>query len=291
MQGELRVSSKVLGHISEGLYRSPAGVFKELVSNAFDANARTVWISTGRPTFDVVSVKDDGDGMTLKKFEELVDRGIGDSDKRNRTTALINGRPIIGRLGIGILGISQISHEFHLYSHCRETQTAFQAKISMKDFRGQILDRQDGEEVTRERDITNSTEHAHPDTVNETGEQTSGFSVGRFEVEEIPFEPKHAGMLITATEPTEGFRRQLSEDLPDALPRDFRSFLEWCSIKDQMATGALYRRMVWGVASLAPVAYMSDSTVIQNDDNMKEIAKAFPASGPCATLCGRFYLI
>ena len=69
------VSSKVLGHISEGLYRGPAGVIKELVSNAFDANAKTVWISTGRPIFDVVSIKDDGDGMPLEEFKELVTGG------------------------------------------------------------------------------------------------------------------------------------------------------------------------------------------------------------------------
>ena len=73
--GPLLVSTKVLGHISEGLYRGPAGVFNELVSNAFDANATTVWISTGHPTFDVVSIRDDGDGMTLDKFIEVVSGG------------------------------------------------------------------------------------------------------------------------------------------------------------------------------------------------------------------------
>ena len=81
-QGKLVVSSKILGHISEGLYRGPSGVFKELVSNSYDANAKTVWISTGRPTFDVVSIRDDGDGMSLDKFTEVVSGGIGDSDKR-----------------------------------------------------------------------------------------------------------------------------------------------------------------------------------------------------------------
>ena len=35
IRGQLIVSSKVLGHISEGLYRGPAGVLKELVANGF----------------------------------------------------------------------------------------------------------------------------------------------------------------------------------------------------------------------------------------------------------------
>ena len=115
--GPLVVSSKVLGHISQGLYRSPGGVFKELISNSFDANATTVWISTGRPSFDVVSVRDNGDGMDRQKFIEMVEGGIGDSDKRVGTPELINGRRMIGRLGIGILGISQISHTFEIVSH------------------------------------------------------------------------------------------------------------------------------------------------------------------------------
>ena len=140
--GPLLVSSKVLGHISEGLYRGPAGVIKELISNAFDANAKTVWVSTGRPTFDVVSVKDDGDGMTLDKFERLMSGGIGDGDKRMRLEPLINGRKTIGRLGIGILGISQISHEFSIVSHSRSTETAFEATVQMKDFRSEILDQE-----------------------------------------------------------------------------------------------------------------------------------------------------
>ena len=140
-EGDLVVSTKILGHISEGLYRGPAGVFKELVSNAFDANARTVWISTGRPTFDVVSVRDDGDGMTLTKFRQVVSGGIGDSDKRSRPLQLINRRQVIGRLGIGILGISQISHEFSVVSHERASKTAFRAYVRMKDFRREVLDR------------------------------------------------------------------------------------------------------------------------------------------------------
>ena len=141
-EGPLLVSSKVLGHISEGLYRGPAGVMKELISNAYDANAKTVWISTGRPTFDVVSVKDDGEGMTLDKFVGLMSGGIGDSDKRIREVPLVNGRKTIGRLGIGILGISQISHEFSFVSHSRGTESAFEATVRMKDFRSEILDRE-----------------------------------------------------------------------------------------------------------------------------------------------------
>ena len=255
--GELVVSSKVIGHISEGLYRGPAGVFKELISNAFDANAKTVWISTGRPTFDVVSVRDDGDGMTLDKFVEIVSGGIGDSDKRTGVRDLINGRPMIGRLGIGILGISQISHEFSIMSHERASETAFAAKIWMRDFRKEMLD-----------------QHSRRDSGSkDDGEsEKPSFTVGGYEATAIDYDPRRAGLTITATETTEGFRRQLSEDDPNALPKDFRLFSQENRIKDRLATGSWYNRMIWQVASLVPIPYFKDDALTTADTKMASLA-------------------
>ena len=253
------VSSKVLGHISEGLYRGPAGVVKELISNAYDANARTVWISTGRPTFDVVSVKDDGDGMTLDKFERLMSGGVGDSDKRLREEPLINGRKTIGRLGIGILGISQISHEFSIVSHSRDSKSAFEATVRMKDFRSEILDRE-----------------PEPSPAPDDGiqEEAQGFQVGGYEATEIAYEPDNAGLSITATDPTEGFRRQMSEDKSEPLPKAFSDFARWALEKDNLATGPWYNQMIWQIASLAPVQYIPGTAATAGDDSMAEIAQA-----------------
>ena len=258
-EGSLMVSSKVLGHISEGLYRGPAGVIKELISNAYDANAKTVWVSTGRPTFDVISVKDDGDGMTLDKFVQLMSGGIGDSDKRIREEPLINGRKTIGRLGIGLLGISQISHEFSIVSHSRDSRTAFEATVRMKDFRGEILDQEPGPSPA-------------PDDGSQ--EEIQGFQVGGYEATKIPYEPDNTGMTITATDPTEGFRRQMSEDKPEPLPKAFSDFARWALEKDNLATGPWYNQMIWQIASLAPVQYIPGTAATAGDEAMAEIAEA-----------------
>ena len=257
-KGDLVVSSKVLGHISEGLYRGPAGVFKELVSNAFDANARTIWISTGRPRFDVVSIRDDGDGMTIEKFMELVNGGIGDSDKRATSAKLINGRKVIGRLGIGILGVSQISHEFVIESHSRISQAAFQATISMKDFRSEILDQNRVEDF---------------ETEGSDQETRRSYQVGGYEFEQIQFKPERIGVTLTATDPTEGFRYQLAEQEPRPLPKDFREFSTRNQGKDVLATGPWYDRMVWQVASMVPIQYMSGSTAAEGTTGMRDISK------------------
>ena len=68
--------------------------------------------------------------MTQQKFKEIMDREIGDSTKRMAANGDINdltnlARPIIGWLGIGMLGIAQICHEFQVISHHKETKTAF----------------------------------------------------------------------------------------------------------------------------------------------------------------------
>ena len=258
LTGSLEVSSKVLGHISEGLYRGPAGVFKELISNAFDANATTVRISTGRPTFDVVSVTDDGDGMSLDKFKELVSGGIGDSDKRSGHISLINGRQVIGRLGIGILGVSQISHEFSIVSHSRADETAFQANVKMKDFRREVLDR---------------PELTPPSSELQMQDASRNFTVGTYEAVEIPFESRKHGLTITATDPTEGFRRQLSEDNPGPLPKSFSAFGEWAGIKDNLATGTWYKRVIWQVASLSPVPYIPESIIPKGAASIAKMAR------------------
>lgn len=246
-RGDLIVSSKVLGHISEGLYRGPAGALKELISNAFDANARQISISTGRPSFDVVSVRDDGDGMTIDRFVENLRGGIGDSDKRRPGQELINGRPMVGRLGIGLLAISQISHSFEVVSHHLASESAFRAEIWMKDYRKEILD-------SMPSVPTRSNE---PDS----GGDARGFSMGTFVAEPIDFDANRSGVTITTTDVNEGFRTQLAEDEPLALPKEFATFVDEVRKKDLLATGDRYRKMVWEISSVAPIPYLPEGPV------------------------------
>ncbi len=107
---------KALAHLSRGLYRSPASAVRELVSNAWDANATTVRIDTNYPNFYQMAITDDGDGFTKEEFESLM-RGIGNSEKRVKPESLAHGRSVIGRLGIGMLGIAQICGSFTVTSN------------------------------------------------------------------------------------------------------------------------------------------------------------------------------
>jgi HSP90 family molecular chaperone len=119
-EGIIRVADVTIAQLSRGLYRSTATAFKELISNAYDADATMVRIDTNYPEFDFISCVDDGTGMPLEEFRKyFAEEGIGTCRKRKYgkdTTAIFN-RPIIGRLGIGMLAIGQLCHSFEIECH------------------------------------------------------------------------------------------------------------------------------------------------------------------------------
>ncbi|MGV0818800.1 Shedu anti-phage system protein SduA domain-containing protein [Martelella sp. AMO21009] len=83
-------------------YRSSEAALKELVDNAWDADAQNVWITLPAPmSSDPIIVRDDGSGMTpLEMRNEYLNIA---SDKRSRTgerTPLLK-RKVKGRKGIG----------------------------------------------------------------------------------------------------------------------------------------------------------------------------------------------
>src|SRR5258708_29495273 len=118
---QIHVNEKALAHLSRGLYRSPASALRELVSNAWDAGASVVRILTNYPNVMQISVEDNGSGFMQKEFRDLMEGGIGNSSKRSRGPVIKN-RPVIGRLGIGLLGIAQICPRFTVISQTKDGQ-------------------------------------------------------------------------------------------------------------------------------------------------------------------------
>jgi Histidine kinase-, DNA gyrase B-, and HSP90-like ATPase len=139
---QIRVHEKALAHLSRGLYRSPASALRELVSNAWDANATHVMIATNYPSFVQIAVRDNGDGFSRDEFRRLMSGGIGNSEKREADAPLIHNRPMIGRLGIGLLGIAQICGGFEVASKPKGGE-AFRARVRLYDLIREKLDSKD----------------------------------------------------------------------------------------------------------------------------------------------------
>ncbi len=77
----LRVDDRVLARVTDGIYRRPSSAFRELISNAYDADATEVILQTDAPRFQRIVVRDNGRGMSPEALADLVTH-IGGSSKR-----------------------------------------------------------------------------------------------------------------------------------------------------------------------------------------------------------------
>jgi ribosomal protein L28 len=134
---DIKVSARVLRHISRGIYRTPAGALKELASNAYDAGAKKLTINTGYPTFKEIVVTDNGKGIKKSDFIDVI-QNIGLSQKQAGTAFKIPGsskeRITIGHYGIGILAIGQLCQQVIITSKTKGTQEGFEAILNFEQF-------------------------------------------------------------------------------------------------------------------------------------------------------------
>jgi len=131
----MRVGSQILEHLSKGIYSNPARAIKELINNAFDANATKV-IVRAKPEFDTFEISDNGEGMNYEDFNEnfLFISRSNKRDKGNFTPKPLE-RPVIGRVGIGFVAVSQICNKMTVISSKRNQNFKLEAEIDFSKFR------------------------------------------------------------------------------------------------------------------------------------------------------------
>ncbi len=122
---KLQTDERVLARVTDGIYRQPGSAIRELVSNSYDADAKQVVIKTDRPRFHALTVEDDGIGMTPAALAHLIHH-IGGSAKRSHEGAVLgiadtedptrslSGRRLIGKIGIGLFSVSQLTNELQI---------------------------------------------------------------------------------------------------------------------------------------------------------------------------------
>ncbi|UST63971.1 ATP-binding protein [Pseudomonas moraviensis] len=123
----LMTDERVFARITDGIYRDPASALRELIANAYDADATDVRVETDYPRFNKISVRDNGKGLTKETLAHVICH-IGGSLKRTKegqkhqissdddVTKSKAGRPLIGKLGIGLFSVSQITHHIVIIS-------------------------------------------------------------------------------------------------------------------------------------------------------------------------------
>ena len=238
----IKLSSKTLVHIISGVYRSTANALKELVSNAFDADATLVEINTNSPRFDTLTCQDNGTGMSKAEFERLMEGGIGNSRKRvgkseeKETTAL--GRPVIGRIGIGMLAIAQVCFHFKIVSHHRKSRTAFEAIVDLKPYR---------------RDEVASADIS----------ENEDLEIGQYSCKAIPYDENKPGVFISTRDLLPSYTSRYLEDVarPDftLVPMRFSSLMSEILTKSSIRELGDYWQLFWELCVSCPVRYADES--------------------------------
>lgn len=125
IESALKTNDRVIARVTDGIYRQPGSAIRELIANAYDADATWVSVKTDAPRFSRITIEDNGTGMTPDAVIHLL-HNIGGSAKRTEQgqelgisaigdpTESPGGRKLIGKLGIGIFSVSQLTHSFQI---------------------------------------------------------------------------------------------------------------------------------------------------------------------------------
>ncbi len=262
--GKITVANIALAQLSRGLYRTTAAVFKELINNAYDADATEVRVNTNYPEFDYIACVDNGKGMPLEDFvEHFSAKGIGSSTKRRDNANNAGGyteiyqRPVIGRLGIGLTAMGQLCHSFEMESHYIDKQgnkQAYRMEIVLTD--DTIPDI---ETIIRQPDFTGKT-----------------IDVGEWCYEIIEYNESRKGMRIYSADVRGTFRREMQQSFGKRnnckrIPFSLKSLADMIYKKPSIRASKPYIETIWELSILCPLPYYDNEyspvNVLENGES------------------------
>ena len=138
----LDTDDRVLARVTDGIYRQPASAIRELIVNAFDADATEVVVITDVPRYSEILVRDNGDGMSAEVLINLI-RHIGGSAKRTPAGQDLGvtdprdprlspgGRKLIGKIGIGLFSVSQLTRQFTIITKPKNENYRYTAVVTL----------------------------------------------------------------------------------------------------------------------------------------------------------------
>lgn len=141
----LDTDERVLARVTDGIYRQPGSAIRELLANAYDADATEVAVVTDAPRYSEILVRDNGNGMTAPVLVNLI-RHIGGSAKRtplgqelgitmdDDPTLSVGGRKLIGKIGIGLFSVSQLTRQFTIITKPNDENYRYKAAVTLHHY-------------------------------------------------------------------------------------------------------------------------------------------------------------
>ena len=240
IEDRINAAARIIGDISTGIYRSPANALKEMVSNSFDAGATEVVISTDHPGFSSVSCFDNGPGISVAKLKEIF-QYIGGSDKRSQGESGAFGRPVVGRIGIGILAMSQISKRFVIISTQEGDPFRIEVEVNIEEF----------------------------ETADAARENLGEGRIGQYRIYRILESPDEHYTIVATPSGSDIVRANLGQGHTPrgAFARknyeseSFEEFVRKVGDARRRETLDDYEVFLWELASLCPIPYFDDGPV------------------------------
>ena len=248
-KGRMKVGAQIIEQLSKGVYSTPEMAIKELISNAFDADATEVIIDT-KSTQGSISIRDDGHGMDYKNFDDdyvFISRSpkIGKNEKTE-----IFHRPVIGRLGIGFLAVSQLCDTMIISSAKLNAKTKFVAVLNFGKFK---------DKENRGAEFNDISEYVL--TNYEKKDLEESYTHIELQNLTVPFK----NILKNIPEPGVRLRKTKKLEFPEVVRKIWNTnkYLEIAK------TYGPYWKFVISLASIIPVEYLPKGPV--NDQEFKDI--------------------
>ncbi|MEM0135611.1 MAG: ATP-binding protein [Thermoplasmatales archaeon] len=270
----LQVSVQIIKHISSGLYRSPASALKELISNAFDADAKKVEVEfhfsydkNGTIYLDSISISDNGSGMNLKTLEYIFTH-IGGSLKDTKEERTPSGREIIGRLGIGMLSVASACRSFVVRTKRESEEREYSAEISLSFF----------EDV---RELTETMDKFSIGNVKLSSKSVPGLE-HYTKVEIRDFKPPFLSNILDNIVESYFFQHPLkidsNGDINEQYELYFSEFLDKLFEQKKLSNLPILDQIIATMGLMTPVEYLSDgpvrTKVYDKEGNVHEIPGA-----------------
>lgn len=292
---EVETDPRVFEWITTGLYREPASAIRELISNAYDADAEKVTITTGAPYFQTIVVEDDGRGMSVEALTRLMHH-VGGSLKRDQRGNIagitgvqpgfsVKGRRLIGSKGIGLYSVSRLTSTFRITTKEEGSTLEHEAMVRLSEFEEGALKAEPfvaGRATISTRSVTGTRVNEHGTKVELLDITPDARrvlqSIERWETYDSLYDETTPSSRINMMRFHSGRVSELEPDMliaPARLPWEesdqplerFRKFVDCLSERDQTRSAApaidvvldYYLSSLWKISLSAPLQYIEKS--------------------------------
>lgn len=250
--GAMKVGSKILETLSKGIYSQPWNSLKELISNSYDADAPEVHIEYSRNE-KKLTVSDTGTGMDYKDFDEHFTFIVKSEKRKFGDYTPIFRRPLIGKIGIGFIAVSELCDQIRVTSAKRGAATYFVADIDFAKIRSKEVAEKEFHEVSQ---------------YTLTNYEKEDLEEHYTRIELLNLKDSFIDILENKSAPDENFKKINSTSFEKLISDIFEN-----SISDIRGELGPYWEFLVNFASVVPIEYLDDGPIAFEENEHVDLSR------------------